>query len=268
MHYIAENSAEELLSLVLSIRYEAVHDTDSKGRTPLHWASVCNKTDILHALLISGASLSARDNDGMTALDYAVAKGHKECIQLLSSNTASHKPQRCESQIPISELASYVIDQKVCGSDSLFTLSDLLLLRYMATGCYLQKYTNRGKGPKHRRYFWMNIDSGEICWSKHQNPANSDIRTAVPLEVRPSASLAILGRKDFDSSFKHQFCFCILCSHSKSLLNLIAVNTQSHSNWVRGLRLYLRLGTEQASEAVRANADTLTSVEEVLDRIS
>ena len=248
MHYIAETSAEELLSPVLSVRPEAVHDTDTRGRTPIHWASVYNNASILHTLLRSGGSPSALDDEGMTALDYAVAKDYKECISLLTSNTESNKLEQSESPIPTSALASHIINQDVHGSKS---LSDLLLLRYIATGCYLQKYTNKGKGPKHRRYFWMNIDSGELCWSKNQNPANSDIRTAVPMEVRASASLAILGRKDFDSSFKHQFCFCILCSNSNSLLNLIAVDKQGHSNWVRGLRLFLSLGAKQASEAVR-----------------
>ena len=187
----------------------------------------------------------------------------------MSSDTDRNRHEQCEPQIATSALASYIINQDIPGSDrTSFTLSDLLLLRYIATGCYLQKYTNKGKGPKHRRYFWMNIDSGELCWSKNQNPANSDIRTEVPVEVRPSASLAILGRRDFDSSFKHQFCFCILCSRSSCPLNLIAFDKQSHSHWLRGLGLYLSLGAKQASEVVRANVETVSSIEEVLDRIS
>ena len=76
-HYISESSAQELLSLLLSVRADAIYDTDSNKRTPLHWAAVSNGISLLPALLRAGASLPALDNAGMTALGYAVAKGYK-----------------------------------------------------------------------------------------------------------------------------------------------------------------------------------------------
>ena len=136
-------------------------------------------------------------------------------------------------------------------------LYDVLLLRIISRGCYLQKYTNKGKGPKHRRYFWLNIDTGQMCWAKHDNPANSEIKTLTPVDVRPTPSISVLGRRDFDSSFKHQFCFCILCTDS--LINLVAADSQSYSEWVRGLKVYLTLGAELASQILRANSERLGS---------
>ena len=159
------------------------------------------------------------------------------------------------------------MDFSVIGSDKhAFTLSDLILLRYIGTGCYLYKYTNEGKGPKHHRFFWVNLESGHLCWSKVHNPANSEIRTSAIKDVRPSASLTILGRKDFDSSLKHQFCFCVLCSHS--IINLVAADNESYTAWVRGVRMYLSLGAKIASQLVIANKDVMCSIEEAIDRNS
>lgn len=83
-HYIAETSTPEFLSLVLSVRASAVQDMDRKRRTPLHWAAACGNECVLSALLQSGASLTTRDEDGMTALDYAMAKDFKVRSSLLT----------------------------------------------------------------------------------------------------------------------------------------------------------------------------------------
>ncbi|KAI6655148.1 hypothetical protein LOD99_2437 [Oopsacas minuta] len=262
-HYIAESYTPELLSLVLSTRASAVHDIDKKMRTPIHWASACNNPSVMTALIKAGASISARDDEGITALDYALAKDFKECVQLLRESLSLTSSKIFDSSLSTSSLADRLINQDVIDTDKhAFSISDLLLLRYIGTGCYLYKYTNRGKGPKHRRYFWINLESGQLCWSKLHNPANSDIRTTTIIDVRPSASLVILGRKDFDSSLRHQFCFCVLCTHN--LLNLIAADKESYSNWVRGIKLYLTLGAKLANQMVVANREALNSIEEVV----
>ena len=62
-----------------------MEDRDLKGRTPLHWASVCGKNSVIASLLEYGAPKSAEDYDGKTPLDYAQAKNLQVYSDTLNS---------------------------------------------------------------------------------------------------------------------------------------------------------------------------------------
>ncbi|TET38755.1 MAG: ankyrin repeat domain-containing protein [Planctomycetota bacterium] len=60
-----------------------VNVKDRRGWTPLHWASFCNKKDVVSFLIDKGANVNAKRDTGWTALHYAALRGHKEIVEIL-----------------------------------------------------------------------------------------------------------------------------------------------------------------------------------------
>ncbi len=56
---------------------------DELGRTPLHWATLCDNIALVELLLTRGAKVDIQANDGRTALHNAIICGHKEIVNLL-----------------------------------------------------------------------------------------------------------------------------------------------------------------------------------------
>uniref|UniRef100_A0A8C3JLR0 Uncharacterized protein n=1 Tax=Calidris pygmaea TaxID=425635 RepID=A0A8C3JLR0_9CHAR len=57
--------------------------TDSWGGTPLHDAAENGELECCQILVVNGADLSVRDQDGYTAADLADYNGHSHCAQYL-----------------------------------------------------------------------------------------------------------------------------------------------------------------------------------------
>jgi ankyrin repeat protein len=57
---------------------------DEDGRTALIMAAIRGNREIVSMLLDHGASPSAKDNDGKTALDYAREEGYPGLVALLT----------------------------------------------------------------------------------------------------------------------------------------------------------------------------------------
>mmetsp|Transcript_16132 Transcript_16132/g.47689 ORF Transcript_16132/g.47689 Transcript_16132/m.47689 type:complete len:325 (-) Transcript_16132:177-1151(-) len=57
--------------------------TDGQGRTPLMYACTANKVKAVELLIRSGASVSAEDSDGRTALLWAAYYGHHDVLRAL-----------------------------------------------------------------------------------------------------------------------------------------------------------------------------------------
>jgi len=62
-----------------------VHQRDSEGATPLHWAADRGHQASIDVLLQHGVDLNACDHDGMTPLHYAALAEQKGCFMLLRS---------------------------------------------------------------------------------------------------------------------------------------------------------------------------------------
>jgi ankyrin repeat protein len=62
---------------------------DQCCRTPLHWACLKGRLDIVECLLDAGASIDAQDNDGYTPLYTAVSGGHFAVTKELLKRNAS-----------------------------------------------------------------------------------------------------------------------------------------------------------------------------------
>jgi len=65
---------------------------DRFGRTPLFDAMVKNRFEMIDLLLGSGADLSARNNEGQTPFDWAVAHRKPKLIEHLNSRRAKRAP--------------------------------------------------------------------------------------------------------------------------------------------------------------------------------
>jgi ankyrin repeat protein/L-ascorbate metabolism protein UlaG (beta-lactamase superfamily) len=62
---------------------QVVNEKDARGRTPLHFASVIGKPDILAFLIAGGADVRAADPGGFTPLHWAAAEGQADAARAL-----------------------------------------------------------------------------------------------------------------------------------------------------------------------------------------
>ena len=69
---------------VFLIRHNAdVNSANDLGTTPLMYAILSQKIDLIKLLLENGAEKDVKERSGKTALDYAVQSGNKEIIGLI-----------------------------------------------------------------------------------------------------------------------------------------------------------------------------------------
>jgi len=96
---INSDTAVECVQLLLGHPQIDVNCTDSSMRTPLHWAAVCNRPNICHALVNRGANQNYRDVSGRTPMHYASEKGNQETLAVLhaltqpAANAGGARPQ-------------------------------------------------------------------------------------------------------------------------------------------------------------------------------
>lgn len=63
---------------------EAVDDVEENGRTPLMYSAMAEREDCLKLLLKKHAHVSARDNNGQTALHWAAVSVSSTHLQIVS----------------------------------------------------------------------------------------------------------------------------------------------------------------------------------------
>ena len=97
MHTAAERGSILAVEYIMSIREDAIHDLDKKRRTPLFWAAACDERSVVLTLLAHGCDIHARDNSGLSALDYARAKGYQDCVEALEMH--QYKLERAGLQL-------------------------------------------------------------------------------------------------------------------------------------------------------------------------
>lgn len=80
---VAREDCGNRLEELLTENPELAKERDEYGLTILHWAADRNSTDALCAGIEGGCDLNAVDNEGQTALHYAVFCGHLRSTRLL-----------------------------------------------------------------------------------------------------------------------------------------------------------------------------------------
>jgi ankyrin repeat protein len=78
-----------MVKLLLKSKKCTVDAQDSRGATPLLWATVTNKPESVQALLVGGAKALLGDNSGKTPLQYALQLNYTVCAELLKQYSAS-----------------------------------------------------------------------------------------------------------------------------------------------------------------------------------
>ena len=73
-----------------------VNAVGGEGYTPLHWAAVEGRLDVINTLLDLGADPRIKNEFGSTALDKAENAGHKEAAHLLRAATKSLQSRRSD----------------------------------------------------------------------------------------------------------------------------------------------------------------------------
>ncbi|ARF02830.1 SWPV1-271 [Shearwaterpox virus] len=68
LHYAVSNTDERIIDLLISDTN--INIQDKKGNTPLHYAGCYNWPHIIRILLFKGASITQRNNDGKTVMEY------------------------------------------------------------------------------------------------------------------------------------------------------------------------------------------------------
>ncbi|KAK1761323.1 ankyrin repeat protein nuc-2 [Echria macrotheca] len=80
----------------------AVERTDVYGRTPLHYASVHGRLDMIDALLaVAPQTINLIDHDNFTPLIHTILHGHYECVQRLIEKGARLNPVSDTDHVPL-----------------------------------------------------------------------------------------------------------------------------------------------------------------------
>jgi hypothetical protein len=237
----------------MAVRPNCVDDTDNEGRTALHWAAACQKPEVIRAVLAAQGNPNIKDHHGFTAYDYAVSKHFHYCALLLSgqtlesviglphSQTVTQQRPRIET-VHESESPNNVVNEANTTDRQGRRLNVMpnanKLIKGLTLGCWMGKFTNRGRGPLHNRLFWMNLSNGKLCWSLNSDPSKKDVKsgrilclavgslyqkslpavqTELLVDIRPTPSDIIAGRKDYDPVSKHQFAFSLLTPNRQDI---------------------------------------------------
>ncbi|CAK0763605.1 hypothetical protein CVIRNUC_003075 [Coccomyxa viridis] len=78
-----------------------VNESDQDGRTALHYAVAYNHADIAAELISSGASLEAQDSKQNSVLHYACGYGRSNLVRLLLEKGAQSASENTSGQTPL-----------------------------------------------------------------------------------------------------------------------------------------------------------------------
>ena len=97
LHCAANAAFTNEIHYVAVVRVLLDHRADLNARerynlTPLHFAAVMGRPQIIKILLAAKADPQVRDISGKTALDWAIARQHSDCVELLRSARQVHTP--------------------------------------------------------------------------------------------------------------------------------------------------------------------------------
>lgn len=242
IHYAAETGSKRAIKAIVNIRPGAVNDIDNNHRTPAHWAAVCNHPLALNTLGKLGSSFTTMDLKFRTPFDYAQACGFEKCCAVMSAVSNNETATICNATRP--EICRpLMVSIPLCNYNS--TKDDNIpeavseLARLLSIGAHLSKFTNNAKGQAHTRFFWLNVQSFEVCWVKSaadlQKETYHRFTSSITVhKVKEGADRVITKRSDYDPQTKHKYCFYISDEFNKRLY-LTAPSEDVYMMWTRGL---------------------------------
>ena len=79
----AKNGYINLMKLLIKAGGVNINIQENDGWTALHWAIIRDRKDCVELLIKSGINVNIQTEYGWTALHYACNYGHKDCVELL-----------------------------------------------------------------------------------------------------------------------------------------------------------------------------------------
>jgi ankyrin repeat protein len=246
IHHAAEIGNVRAIKLIATKRPQAIHDVDDNGRSPLHWAAVCRHTAVLRLLVKLGAYVSRKDVKGKTALQYTIDHEFPEGEEILRAEKFTADKPRLGPADASTSLRAF--DMPVPAGFVTPSIDARRLFKMLRVGTYLSKCTNEGKGVLHRRYFWLDCFTGELCWCKSpesfaRKPGSASSEYIVDVADGPSDR--IRARADFDGAGAHKWALTL---HTNSrMIDVVARDVtnpdgtvtpaeQIYRTWIDGLR--------------------------------
>lgn len=74
---------DDIEAIKILLRGNNFDISDENGNTPLHWAVMNERKEIVALLMKHNVNTTAENNDGKTPLHYAIAKRNLEILKLL-----------------------------------------------------------------------------------------------------------------------------------------------------------------------------------------
>ena len=248
VHYAAEVGNKKGIKRICAVRPQAVHDIDHSGRTPLHWAAACNHDQIVLKLLKYNAHPSRADNDGKTACDYAKALGHTLVVAAIEAHVAQQAEEGAQPRLGPAGASTSVRTFEADGALKVMSDEARDLLKLLAGGSCLYKFSKGGSGPLQQRYFWIDLFSGELCWTKDLytlgHKGGGEASSAQLKKVSAGSSGAVKARSDYDGGHAHKYGFTLICKTRN--IDVIAPSALVYNIWVEGLQCLRRYATEVA----------------------
>nr|XP_018898808.1 PREDICTED: uncharacterized protein LOC109031634 isoform X1 [Bemisia tabaci] len=194
-HFVIGNESKKFAfeATKLMLLYGADPNVRSEdGLTPVHVATVWNRTAILHQLLKAGGDPFLRDDDNKTAVDYAVEGGLTKALQIINIHVSQASPSSNEN----------------CSDSSphyTLTLEKVYLYRNDVKAEYSAQPTQNKQLQEQRR----NKRQEEVFryptdWSSSET-SGSDVSVTHRITVPPNGNIQIesIVKSDDDRSVRH-----------------------------------------------------------------
>lgn len=101
IHIASANGRLNVIRTLLNYDDTIINENDNKGNSPLHWASMKDKTDTVKLLIENGADVEAVDKDWWTPLHYAAAFATFDTIKTLVGFGANVNDKTSDGHLPL-----------------------------------------------------------------------------------------------------------------------------------------------------------------------
>eukprot|EP00730_Choanoeca_flexa_P002516 TRINITY_DN11078_c0_g1_i1.p1 TRINITY_DN11078_c0_g1~~TRINITY_DN11078_c0_g1_i1.p1 ORF type:complete len:1134 (+),score=123.20 TRINITY_DN11078_c0_g1_i1:36-3404(+) len=264
-HTAAELNASAALRLLHRLRPDTVFDLDKNDRTPLHWAATCGCANAVKELLRLGASPAARDRRDACPRDYVQAKrltwkldddqqqAMDLCNQLLANQSVVLEDDTSvivphthalpwESRSQVSDTMSSIsrimntLNSVGKGIPSTHTADPPLPL--LAQGTVLYKIGQNGQAEPRQKFFWLDENTGSLCWSNSQSERSTRSIKAKISGITMGPNRNVVHRQDYKAKADFYKASFSVSTSIKDIV-LVASSMKLALHWYKSINMLL-----------------------------